>query len=264
MLMDQGNLNGPETLTTLAAEPILSAALLRQASSASSGQSRQVSSIVNALMVLGCKGAKAAAQTMLLREFTASRSASKTFQADRFVSHSTYVAFMAKCLFDVGRARGNSNSELTPDEVFTLGVVHELPLASLAFVRPDVFDNVYLHAVENRTVLASSFRALYSSPIDVLVEASLERWELPTKFSSLICEAASDEPGQDLDFAVQCLRIADQLAIEDRYPVVAQKRVQGKDEVFEFNTFCSPEELDNLRQSVQAWTVQTMMQVRAA
>ncbi len=219
-LVDAGDLAGPEVVKAVSADPVLTTVILKTASSASYGR-QNVSNIATALTVIGAKTARTLAQIGILRSASARPSPSSKWEDDKFISHSLFVAILAKYLHTLAERKHKIRFNTTSDEAFSAGILHEVPMRLLSVEWPGLFEKIYLQAVSNQRSLAQQFHVLFGRRFGEASQDVFRSMGLSDVLIALVCQLDSEvaETGPINDLRV--LRLADILATANKYPVIA-------------------------------------------
>ena len=161
-----------EIVHVLQYEPVFVGKILRLANSASVGLPRSVSSLQNAVVLLGTQRIHA---LLIVSAFLSksSKILSKQFSNDRFWMHSIYTALIGEEL----AVRGLRYEFIEKGDVFSACLLHDLGKYVLAQVHPDSFDAVCQQSVNTNSPFYTLESVLFRH---ALVGAEIARqWNFP-------------------------------------------------------------------------------------
>ncbi len=172
-------------------DPALAAKMLRLANSPYFGAGRQITSITQAVMILGLRATTALALSASIYDLTGKWQSS--IERVRFWRHSLSVAITAREIATLCRYE-------CAEEAFVCGLLHDIGLLVLEKSFPDRFARIWQQAQsgENIIVVEEHHWGTNHARIGQFL---LEQWQLPTSF----CEAvghhhrnfAADDNGHD-------------------------------------------------------------------
>lgn len=184
-LLDSPDTSPIQVERAIHADPALTAGLLRASSSVVFGRSRPVTSVKEAVMVLGHQSIRSLAVALWTNALVM-RSKHKTkFDAARFAKNGAFVGALASQFLTLSEFKSRA-ADWTKDEAFAVGVMHRLPYGLLSLLAPEVFDLVYDLAASSATSLDSAFEELYKSPFSIVAAPALQNLGLPEKFFDVI------------------------------------------------------------------------------
>jgi HD-like signal output (HDOD) protein len=183
-----------EVSQVISADPVLTATLLRVSNSAYYGFSRRLSTVREAVLLLGFKQVRQiAVGASVMRSWKRNSAIADGFDMDLFWGHSMSVAVMAEVAarkFNAGR----------PEEAFTAGIVHDVGVLALRQAMPLQF-RVAMNSAIQGTPLLEAERRFLGVTHDRVGEALAERWELPER----LVEAMAHHHRQALSPAIEGL-----------------------------------------------------------
>lgn len=138
--MGQDNLNGEQLADKLLSDPVLTAKTLRLANSSFYGVSRQVSSVQEAVTILGLR---------TIRSMVISSALASSFQRDQCGSID-YDAFWRHAVGSALCARGIAKAiGMDPELAFLVGLLHDVGQLALVTVAAKAYGTVVQHQVEH-------------------------------------------------------------------------------------------------------------------
>lgn len=211
---------------------------------------RQVT-IREAVMRLGLEALKAIAISVSLR---ALHTKTTVLPKGVFAKHSVAVAYTAKVLF----ARNfmdepDVKATLTQDEIYAVGLLHDLGLLLYATQDPRAYAKADMIARRADSTVAAAFRHLYEKDLCDLVPALFDRWPHMAKLSQAIVSLGRpwENPGEA--DALKCLLAADWL-VTCPLEMSVENRTISEQPRPEIAALCdiAMGELDALRTNLQA------------
>ncbi|HLK14847.1 MAG TPA: HDOD domain-containing protein [Fimbriimonadaceae bacterium] len=165
------------------ADPMLCAKLMRAANAGwdFAGMSR-ITSVQGAVMRLGLQAVRAMAISLGVQAMFTSRLAGCLFDPLCYARHSIVVGLLGRYIFARCQMRGDVQSSMKVDEVFAAGVLHDLPVALLAWVSPDAYDHVHVHCKGQGIAIEHGFKDIYGGSIRELGTRAIQTWGLPEAF----------------------------------------------------------------------------------
>lgn len=160
-------------------DPALSASMMRIASSALYG-STPVTTIRAAMLRIGERSVRSLAQSLAIQQAGQHLARHPMFDPHRYSRHSLFVGMLASAL------HARSGVTVTSEEVLAIGIMHDLHLAVLARVAPDVYSRTVAHAADQGLTLDAAFEDLLQQPAWTLAIPMLETWEMPGIFAQML------------------------------------------------------------------------------
>ena len=183
------------------ADPGLSIAMLRVVNSAAHRRLVEITSVKEALVLLGFVQARNVAIAGAIAFVFAPTATTEHFSVEAFWRHSLGVAFRAS---DLASERGR----VDPGTAFTAGVIHNMARLAMYFTDPWGLDRATASAVARGITLEQAERELLDYDHCVLGAELARRWQLP----SAIREAIAGHHGE-----AKAPSLASLLASADRY-----------------------------------------------
>ncbi len=194
--------------SVLVTDPVLSGRLLRYANSAFVGLKREVTSIEQAVAMLGLRAVQLTALGFALAPIE--RPACPSFSLERFWSHSTLVAATARALCSIQNASGQA-----PDEAFTAGLLAAIGQLALAWGLPDQYAQVACDDPADRFALAEAERSVFGCDYATFGAEVCGLWALPARLVEAVrhqleparAPADADDLTRVLSFATTLLPV---------------------------------------------------------
>ncbi|MHB8635545.1 MAG: HDOD domain-containing protein [Fimbriimonadaceae bacterium] len=182
-ITDKGEFSASQVAAVTASDPMLCAKLLRVANAGwdFAGMAR-IMSVQGAVMRLGLNTVRSIAISFGVQAMFTSRLAGCQFDPLCYARHSIVVGLLSRYIFARCQMRGQVETKLKPDDIFAAGVLHDLPVALLAWVAPEAYDHVHLHCKSNHMSIERGFQELYGGSIRELGTRALQTWGLPEAF----------------------------------------------------------------------------------
>lgn len=149
--MGQDNLNGEQLADKLLSDPVLTAKTLRLANSSFYGVSRQVSSVQEAVTILGLRA---------IRSMVISSALASSFQREQCCSID-YDAFWRHAIGSALCARGIAKAVgMDPELAFLVGLLHDVGQLALVTVAAEAYGAVVQHQVEHGCQITQAEQAV--------------------------------------------------------------------------------------------------------
>jgi len=200
----------------------LAVRVLRASNTAKFAAIEPVVTLRGAIMRLGFKSVRSLALSFAIHDVI--RIGKTEIDMQRFAFHSVFVGLLARYIFARHDDRGGSSNGLTGDELFALGILHDLHVPLLAQVAPLVLQRVMNYARRQSLTVEAAFDKLYSEPMSSLGAAAAATWKLPDLFLKGIRGMREPWVEEELFTAWSCLAYAEYLAVShgaatERWPV---------------------------------------------
>jgi len=199
-LMQRPDVNARDVEKLLRNDPAISAKLLRVANSAFFGLQRKVTTVGDAVRVLGFTNVQG--MTLGLSAFDAFRT--ERLNLRDFWTHAVATATAARWLA--------AKAQLPPDEAFTVGILHDLGKLVFVLQAEPSYRKVLELQREESLSSREAERALFDFTHPQVGGLMAERWELPSRFVDVI--AHHHEPSAATEAARLCavVGLADHVA----------------------------------------------------
>lgn len=167
----------------ISTDPALTAEVLRVASSAAGG-THGVTSLRQAILLLGQRSIRAMAVSLSVRALMKQGSRSIRFDGTRFARHSLFVGTLARYLHARAFTRADLTEEdWTSEELFAAGLLHDLGYALLSQIDPLGFDRVWQVAQALHVSLGEAFAKCVGGDVCELGALATDAWGFPKMLS---------------------------------------------------------------------------------
>jgi putative nucleotidyltransferase with HDIG domain len=163
----------------LSSDQALTAQLIRISNSAYYGFARRVSTVREAVMVLGFKQVRQMAIAASLMNTFKETYRAEAFDPDLFWGHSVAVAVTAETIAKMTRAA-------KPDDAFTAGILHDIGRLLLRRALPEEFDRAVRMATTTPSSLHAAEVRCTGYAHDQAGQALAEKWKFPGHLSEAI------------------------------------------------------------------------------
>lgn len=178
-IADDDRTSALELAQVLSTDQALTARLIRISNSAYYGFARRVSSVREAVLVLGFKQVRqVAVGASIINSFRGPRQA-EPFDLDLFWGHSVAVAVAAETLAKKTRAA-------KPEDAFTAGILHDIGRLVLRKAMPDAFNDAVCRARTGAISLHAAEVRSTGYAHDEVGQALGEHWKFPPHLSDAI------------------------------------------------------------------------------
>jgi putative nucleotidyltransferase with HDIG domain len=172
-MADDANSSALDMAQVLSSDQALTAKLIRISNSAYYGFARKVSTVREAVVVLGMKQVRqVAVGASLMNSFSGRRVDDDVFDIDLFWGHSVAVAIAAETIAKKTRAA-------RPEDAFTAGILHDIGRLVLRQVMPHEFRDAVIRAIEGTPLHIAELETTGYSH-DEIGRALGEKWKFPT------------------------------------------------------------------------------------
>ncbi len=174
----------------VSADPALSARVLRVANSAAYSRSRVVTSIQEALVVLGFTQARNVAISSAVAGAYAPDALHILFRLDAFWRHSIAVAFKSSEIAEQMRGAGAPDAP----SAFTTGILHNIGWLALFHADPAGVDQTVAESIRSNLPMEQIEREQLGYDHASLGAALARQWQLPALIIEAIAHHHDDEP----------------------------------------------------------------------
>ncbi len=217
-LLDSEEVSLADVEREIVGDPAFTSALLRAASSAIYGDSAQLITTVRAaLMRLGVTTVKAVALSLWTQALVSHAPSKSAFSATRFRDHSVFVGYMARYLYSARQKRERFPCKWTSEEVFAMGILHDLGTALFAVMEPKEFETVVNQATLRSTSFSHQVQTTYGHRVSELGIAAVKSWGLDAMFAEVIQFLDAPESHPTDPIAMACVHLADRLANANKF-----------------------------------------------
>jgi HD-like signal output (HDOD) protein/class 3 adenylate cyclase len=199
-LMQHADVNARDVENLLRNDPAISAKLLRVANSAFFGLQRKVTTVGDAVRVLGFTNVQG--MTLGLAAFDAFRT--ERLNLRDFWTHAVATATAARWLA--------AKTRISPDEAFTVGILHDIGKLVFVLQAEPSYQKVLELQREESLSSREAERSLFDFTHPQVGGLMAERWELPSRFVDAI--AHHHDPAAATEAAALCavVGLADHVA----------------------------------------------------
>jgi HD-like signal output (HDOD) protein len=208
-MLDSTDSNPIEIERLILSDPALTAGLLRSASSVYHARSRPVTTVREAIMVLGFRSLRSMAIALWTQSLIVEASKRSFFDAGRFTKNGSFVGYLSSSLY---RELGQKGSNWTAEEVYAGGVLSNISMGLLAVLHPAVFDAVYVLSRDNHWTLERGFYARYEHEIAELGPLAAHALGLPELFQAVVENVHYPQQAMDFFHPLACLNFARSVA----------------------------------------------------
>lgn len=172
-MADDENASALDLAQVLSADQAFTAKLIKISNSAYYGFARKVSTVREAVVVLGFKQVQqVAVSASLMNAFGARKSDDDVFDMDLFWGHSVAVAIAAEAIAKKTRAA-------RPEDGFTAGILHDIGRLVLKMTMPDAFREAVVLAREGEVSLHQAEMTCTGYDHQLIGRALGEAWKFP-------------------------------------------------------------------------------------
>ncbi len=186
------------------ADPALTAGILKAACSAAFGRLKPVTTVREAVMVLGFRALRVMAIALWTQALICQSKHNSMLDTERFSKNGSFVGHLSSSLYAL-RPQSINSCRWTAEEVYACGVLHNLAIGLLSMLAPTVFDCVYGFAKDRTISIAQAFQEVYGYELNVLGSQAASAMGLPELFTVMI--ANIDHPASALDIEVPLLHL---------------------------------------------------------
>ncbi len=167
-----------------AADPMLCTKILRAANDQLGfGGLSRITSVQGAVLRLGHKAVRSIAVSLGVQAMFNSKNKECLFDSLCYARHSILVGLLARYVYTRRLMKGPVPDNMAAEEVFASGVLHDLPVALLAWVGPTAYDRVHLYCKAHRVTIEHGFEDVFEGSIRDLGTRAIKTWGLPEAFS---------------------------------------------------------------------------------
>jgi len=192
-MADSSKTSALDLAQVLSTDQALTAKLIRLSNSAYYGFARRVSTVREAVLVLGFKQVRQlAVGASIINGFKQNAALQGVFDLDLFWGHSVATAVAAETIAKRTRAA-------RPEDAFTAGILHDIGRLVICQVMPREFANAVTFAKQSQTSLYDAERELTGYEHSEVGRALGERWKFPGHLVDAISTHHDDslQPGPD-------------------------------------------------------------------
>lgn len=210
-LIESGDPNPSQIESLILADPALTAGIIKNANSALFARAKPVTTIREAVAVLGHRSLRALAIACWTNALGQIRGKSQHLTPQRFAQNGNAVANLAASLAREKCAKSPWNQE----ELMAAGTLHNVMFGLLSYVDGNTYDQIYLEARSSGSTVDWLFEEHYGIPIAHLAPQAAATLGLPGLFVQTV--SASSLPVEAQDEGQACLTTAKAVAEAGRF-----------------------------------------------
>lgn len=171
-LLDDPSTGAPEINRVMARDPALAAKILKLVNSAYYGLSNQVSSLNQAIVILGFKTVKSVALSASVMGLFKDRAGNDTFDRSGFWKHSIACACVARLV-------ARKQKDLDPETAFSAGLLHDIGKLVLDHFMPGDIDQIVKVARDAKCSFVEAEAKVLETNHAEIGQWLVETWGLP-------------------------------------------------------------------------------------
>ncbi len=203
-LLDKPDASQNEIEQLIHSDPALTAGILRAASSALFGRAKPVTTVREAVMLLGFRSLRSLAVALWTSALVSESTHRSQLDTDRFARNGNFVGALASQLYR-RRFSGGSGGRWSHEEIFAAGVLHNVLFGLLSYVAPKEFDQLYTMAMEKEIGLTQTFLMVHGRDISDLAPRASEALGLPDVFIETVM--GIDDPTGTLELRIPLIHL---------------------------------------------------------
>jgi putative nucleotidyltransferase with HDIG domain len=219
LLKDENKASVQELSEVLMRDPALTTRLLRISNSARYGTRCEITTMKQAVMLLGMKTVSALTLTAGLYDLTGKWQL--TLDRVRFWRHSLQVAIAARLIAEFS---GHAN----PDEAFVCGLLHDIGILLMENASPQEFAPLW-HRIDARELLTEQEEGQWRNLHAMVGQAFLEHWNFPSIISYSVGEHHNPVLARNTDEVTMTFRIVALANHLSPYPIARSQKVLPND-----------------------------------
>lgn len=208
-MLDSTDSSPVEIERLILSDPALTAGLLRSASSAYHHRTKPVTTVREAIIVLGFRSLRSMAIALWTQSLIIDASKKSFFDANRFTKNGSFVGFLSSSIY---RTLGSESSDWTADEVYAGGVLCNISFGLLAVLHAASFDAVYSTARDQNWTLEHAFTDRYGHEMAELAPLAASALGLPDIFMAVVGHVHEPTKAMDYFRPLACLNYARAMA----------------------------------------------------
>ncbi|MEZ5163677.1 MAG: HDOD domain-containing protein [Fimbriimonadaceae bacterium] len=165
-LLDSSEASNTEIEALIQSDPALTASILKAASSAAYGRTKPVTTIREAVMVLGFRAIRYLAVALWTTALLTETQHDTHFDPKRFANNGVFIGTLAAKLFnqsDEAKASG-----WTTEEMYAAGILSNIPIGLISLMAPGLYNELFTVAQAKECSLEVVFNAMYGKPLNSL------------------------------------------------------------------------------------------------
>ncbi len=245
-LLDNTDASAQEIENAIHADPALTVSILRAASSAVFGRSKPVTSVKEAVMVLGQQSIRSLAVAMWTNALISRSRHNTKFNPKQFAKNGAFVGAMASQAAFVLKIQGEDKS-WTKDEIFAAGVMHLLPVGLLSLLSPDTFNHIYEYAMRKQSSIQDQFQETYNKSLGEVAQPALSNLVIPEKFFPVIL----NDPNGSCPTINVLIQFSDSISFKHNAGFLPWSHKEGNTELTLIENVCNSPELLKMTDSAR-------------
>lgn len=205
-LIESSDPNPAQIETLILADPALTAGIIKASSSALYARSKPVTTVREAVTILGHRSLRALAIACWTNSLTRIHSNKSHLTAKRFAQNGNTVSNLAASLSLSHTAKGTWNQE----ELLAAGALHNVLFGLLSFVSFETYNEIHNQAKSASVTLDQVFLMNYGDPIGTLAPRAANALGLPEFFIQTV--NCVNTPFENQDASHACLTTAKAVA----------------------------------------------------
>ena len=178
-LLDDSNTGAPQINRVMARDPALASKILKLVNSAYYGLSNRVSSLNQAIVILGFKTVKSVALSASVMGLFKGPSENRRFDRARFWKHSIACACVARLV-------ARKQKGIDPEAAFSGGLLHDIGKLVLDQYAPAELEAIVELAEKNKSSFLAAEREILSTDHAEIGRWVVEKWGLPQELVTAI------------------------------------------------------------------------------
>jgi HD-like signal output (HDOD) protein len=196
----------------IAGDPSLASALLRSGEADPHSQSGH-STLQEKIMRLGTKGLRSLAWAVTVRNSNFMITKIPGLVDGRFTRHSHAVAFLSKYLYARKfHNRPDVRTRWSAEEIYLMGLVHDMSYPLLAMVAPDIHERIIFFAKQGGCTVSDAFQHFYGQPMTVLTAEIFAKMPGCEDLCNAILYLAAPLSHPEVSDLITCVSYGDYLA----------------------------------------------------
>ncbi|MCU0317186.1 MAG: HDOD domain-containing protein [Fimbriimonadaceae bacterium] len=203
-ILEAPDSNQKDIESIILSDPGLTAGILRAASSSLFGRSKPVTSVREAVMVLGFRTLRSLAIALWTQALFCEAHHKTKLDRDQFAKNGSFVGLLASGIYSTSRVK---SPKWSAEEVYAAGVLHNMGVGLLSLLAPSDFDRLYSHAVEHTVTIQQAFVMVYGKDLNELTGMAAQKMGLPELFLEVF-QWIDHPTGAPLDLQVPISHLA--------------------------------------------------------
>ena len=210
-MLESGDPNPSEVEKLVHSDPALTAGLLKTSSAASFGRQRPVTTVREAIMVLGFRSIRSIAIALWTQALVREGKHNSKLDLERFSKSSFFTGYLASEIYACSTLP-KSAERWTAEEVFAMGVLSRLGVGLLSLLAPEEFDLCYESAKSSASDVQTTFQEKHGRPLVQLSAIAAEAMGLPVGLVAALKSMATGEGSEAVVEACSYVELATKVA----------------------------------------------------